>query len=853
MFAYYIIFGLCLRIPIANIFHQRHCGRRKRAASERRKRRDAFEEIKLKTTNTQEDKSSKLSKNVIRIDLLDNQSNDKNASVFTTRSQETYANYEVANETKPKSKTGGNAEDDEYEYNDDEYDYDNYDYYGDYDDKDDCNDFSYLVGNHSKYSNLKDETENDLPGGVHCDFLDTLDKKCLEQSILEIWMYHEETVNSLTQDDILFAVNNLRESPYYGYDFNYSTLLGAITRNSSGHIVAARSALHHYITVVDLNNLASLGIDDAGTDPDATLDGVNYEWQSAVIDTSLKQDRESENRGVHVRVRMTRSFTDVSSSAIFFDMKRVAVCIIIMYMYTSVMLGRMDIIEQRFYLTAAGIASIALGMLVSIGITSAMGYAYSPHHALLPFVMIGIGVDDMFVIVDSWYNISDDLKKQNSLQMNIGLALRHAGVAITVTSATDFCAFSIGCLTMLSGLESFCLNCAIGIAAIYVLQLSWFVAWLAIDQKRIEERRVGILPCIQMSEKSEKPTGEESKYTLEGIREACIEWYTSLLTYNWYCILVILVTLGLLSVGIYGTFKIETKTEEVKNLPSDSYLRQWFDSLDNDFPELGQKAKLFTGAVNPQHDLPKFDVFIKELEELNKENHIIKDIDSWWISFKIFLYDKYDIENWQDIVFSKPNATKYKDFYFLFSDFLHSSQGGKYTSNIVFNGTLECNKATPNIVASSSDLIYQKFAGPKEAIRSVDTIENLIEAKNFSSKLFTSGRSYGSWEIDRVIYFELWRNLALATVCVFVITLVLLSNLVTSFLVLVCVIFTLTDVVGFLHLWGITVDVPSCSCIVMSVGLCVDYSAHIAHAFLVSAGKSVNFGNTSNYPVKFLL
>ena len=186
-------------------------------------------------------------------------------------------------------------------------------------------------------------------------------------------MYHEETVNSLTQDDILFAVNKLRESPYYGYDFNYSTLLGAITRNSSGHIVAARSALHHYITVVDLDNLASLGSDDAGTDPDATLDDVNYQWQSAVIDTSLKQDRESENQGVHVRVRMTRSFTDVSSSAIFFDMKRVAVCIIIMYMYTSVMLGRMDIIEQRFYLTAAGIASIALGMLVSIGITSAMG------------------------------------------------------------------------------------------------------------------------------------------------------------------------------------------------------------------------------------------------------------------------------------------------------------------------------------------------------------------------------------------------------------------------------------------------------------------------------------------------
>ena len=142
------------------------------------------------------------------------------------------------------------------------------------------------------------------------------------------------------------------------------------------------------------------------------------------------------------------------------------------------------------------------------------------------------------------------------------------------------------------------------------------------------------------------------------------------------------------------------------------------------------------------------------------------------------------------------------------------------------------NRHTKNFIAA-----IPQFSDSEEAIDSVKVIENLIEAKNFSSKVFTSGRSYGSWEIDKVIYSELWRNLALATVCVFVITLVLLSNLTASFLVLMCVVFTLIDVVGILHLWGITVDVPSCSCLVMSVGLCVDYSAHIAHAFLVSEGK----------------
>ena len=113
-------------------------------------------------------------------------------------------------------------------------------------------------------------------------------------------------------------------------------MLGDIKRNTSGHIISASSALHHYITVVNLTkasevDLESLGIKDAGTDPDAKLDEVNYIWQKEVIDTALELESLNENNGMHLNIRMTRSFTDVSSSAIFFDMIRVAVCIIIMY------------------------------------------------------------------------------------------------------------------------------------------------------------------------------------------------------------------------------------------------------------------------------------------------------------------------------------------------------------------------------------------------------------------------------------------------------------------------------------------------------------------------------------------
>ena len=46
------------------------------------------------------------------------------------------------------------------------------------------------------------------------------------------------------------------------------------------------------------------------------------------------------------------------------------------------------------------------------------------------------------------------------------------------------------------GLQSFCVATAIGLGATYLLQVSWFVAWLTIDEQRIAAGRDGLLPCV---------------------------------------------------------------------------------------------------------------------------------------------------------------------------------------------------------------------------------------------------------------------------------------------------------------------------------------------------------------------
>ena len=50
-----------------------------------------------------------------------------------------------------------------------------------------------------------------LPPNIYCDLVSTLDKRCAEQSLLEIWDFDGDIIKNLTQQEILDAVNTLTE------------------------------------------------------------------------------------------------------------------------------------------------------------------------------------------------------------------------------------------------------------------------------------------------------------------------------------------------------------------------------------------------------------------------------------------------------------------------------------------------------------------------------------------------------------------------------------------------------------------------------------------------------------------
>merc|ERR1712130_108281 len=90
------------------------------------------------------------------------------------------------------------------------------------------------------------------------------------------------------------------------------------------------------------------------------------------------------------------------------------------------------------------------------------------------------------------------------------------------------------------------------------------------------------------------------------------------------------------------------------------------------------------------------------------------------------------------------------------------------------------------------------------------------------------------WEQYAVITTEFYRNLVLAVVVIFAITLLLIPRVSAALLVLTTVVATIVDVLGFMWLWGLTIDGVTVCYTIIAIGLAVDYSAHVGEAFVLS-------------------
>lgn len=131
----------------------------------------------------------------------------------------------------------------------------------------------------------------------------------------------------------------------------------------------------------------------------------------------------------------------------------IMVSYLLMFLYVGMALGYFpSFVHNRFLLGFIGIVVVLMSLAIAIGITFFMNIPLSLISVeVVPFLILAIGVDNMFIIVRAEQEVSEKADPEE----RVALALKEVGPSIFTAAFCESLAFLVGMLTRVPALESF--------------------------------------------------------------------------------------------------------------------------------------------------------------------------------------------------------------------------------------------------------------------------------------------------------------------------------------------------------------------------------------------------------------
>lgn len=117
-----------------------------------------------------------------------------------------------------------------------------------------------------------------------------------------------------------------------------------------------------------------------------------------------------------------------------------SVTFIVILVFTVVTSLKRSWIRSKPWEAFAGVICPILSLCASFGTLFWMGVEFLPIVTVVPFLILAIGVDDVFIFLHSWHRTDDQLP----LRERVAHMLADAGPSITITSLTNLLSFAIG-------------------------------------------------------------------------------------------------------------------------------------------------------------------------------------------------------------------------------------------------------------------------------------------------------------------------------------------------------------------------------------------------------------------------
>ncbi|XP_068757015.1 patched domain-containing protein 3-like isoform X2 [Montipora capricornis] len=627
-------------------------------------------------------------------------------------------------------------------------------------------------------------------------------KDCMMINPLEFLRYNESDIDRKTLaqilDELNEANNNTTTLTRNGrpFQFNFKRMFGSVSWRDKSVIGAKAIQMVYFIRDPD--------------DEDASKKIL--EWEKTFLDkvSSLVDTLSC----FEVYYLSERSLDDAIAESSGSDVMLVSITFSLMITFACVMLGKfLNPLTGHSLLANAGVFAVALGILAGFGLAMWCRVPFVSLVGVLPFLVLGIGIDDMFIIVDEL-----DRQPRNVPTSDvIKTVMAKSGATVTMTTLTDLVAFAVSISTSFPAVRYFCIYAALTVTFAYLMIITYFVAMMSYDLRRI---RAGYRDCLPLCKAPQPKEGapawdEPLPQMWNRVMKAWAEFLTKPVTK----IVVVILSAALLGAGIFGVTKVDETFDRRTLAKDDSYLKQFLTVQEEHF-ELSIEVSIVVtgeidyGAVSIQNELRKLANIVK-----NNKHYTTESI-SWMDSFARFANLTNTNITGAGFLPALKSFLRVPGFSYFAEDLRLLKDGKKIEASRVLG-----------FMKPSGSSTFQKSA--------MLSLRKDIKEKS-ELDAFPTTRSFIFFEQYAIISRDTIRNLVIAALAVLVITSPFLVDCTVTILVVFNFAALVCELFGLMVIWDVSLNSVSMINLVMAIGFAVDYSAHIAHAYVVSNKATPN-------------
>ncbi|XP_023242887.1 patched domain-containing protein 3-like [Centruroides sculpturatus] len=620
--------------------------------------------------------------------------------------------------------------------------------------------------------------------------------KCFENTFFEIISDAENVLNSRRRFKYPVDIDNLTYS-YRSYVMN----LGGVTTDENDYVKTVEAVRLFYL------------VDRTDEEKAPFIDN----WIAEVY----RRIRNYKFQNIKPLINSLWSIEEDTKLFLYNLRYMIGALVSFICIFSTTTLMSHNLIRSKPWMGVASVLSAGMAIVTSFGLMGYCGVENTYCNICIPFLVLVTEVDDSFVLIANW-RITDPEKPVENRMADTFAA---AGVSITLTSVTNLFSYCIGMSTSIVVVKIFCIYCATCIFFTYVFQITFFAGCMALSGYREEKglHPITFKPYAQKREDCQiNPENEHvfMRITRDKFGEFIYRTPTKAVVLILY-----IINLGY---GSYGVYFLKQGLDFQNMYPSDSQI----------YESAWVYYKYFTEYSFPIHiiinkTLDYSDEKVQEsvedlLRRFESHPHVADSrlTVSWLKYYKEFQKNpiaKYALRGY--------NVSNKNDFVEgLREVFLRFKAAEQFSNDLVFspNGSeITCSRFF--VVAKRISNRKTEIATMNEFLKITDEAPFPVLIHHVLVNMIEQGVI-----IDGIAKQLFWITGLLIAIVFFSV----IPNILCSLVVAVCVVSTTIETLGFMSVWGVNLDIISLISLILCVGFCVNYPAHMVYAFVTSTCKT---------------